>query len=382
MLAAGGALGLSGDPIALELANAGPRASAGRAIGGLVAAHIFRWDLDKTYLQTEFDSVRDLVRTARLTAEERQNVPGSAALLRAIRRDDPGHQIYFISGSPNQMRPVLEQKFELDGFSPDGFVLKPTLRHMIRGRFRAIRGQVAYKLTQLLVGRAEAKVGTMETLVGDDAESDAFVYTLYADLLSGRASRGAVRELLTRTGAYPFQVDEVEEAARWVVKEPVVKRLIIHLDQRTPAAAFEPYAPRCIPVFSHLQTALVFFMDESLGAHAVHAVAEELMQDYAHDGREIGNLVVDLVRRCRRDGPPDAVERIAAALAAYEGTERVQLALREAAERVRRLRSSSFENPRPSRPELTNYVQLWQDEKKRRADRKRARRAEPRAPSR
>ncbi len=346
-----------------------------------MAAHIFRWDLDKTYLRTDFDSVRDLVRTARLTAEERQNVPGSAALLRAIRRDDSKHQIFFISGSPSQMRGVLEQKFELDGFSPDGFVLKPTLRHMMRGRFRAIRGQVAYKLTQLLTGRAEAHIGNPETLVGDDAESDAFVYTLYADLLEGRASWGAVRELLARTGAYPFQIDEVEEAARWVVKEPVVHRLIIHLDQRTPAAAFEPYAPRCVPIFSHLQTALVCFLDGTLGAHAVHAVAEELMTDYAHDARQVVNLTEDLVRRSRRDSPADAVERVISALDAYDGdSEAVREALAEAAGRLRRLRAPSLETarPRPAPGGMTNYVKLWEDERRRRAARKRQRRLEAR----
>lgn len=346
-----------------------------------MAPHIFRWDLDKTYLRTEFDSVRDLVRTARLTAEERQNVPGSAALLRSIRQDDPDHQIFFISGSPSQMRAVLEQKFELDGFSPDGFVLKPTLRHMMRGRFRAIRGQVAYKLTQLLTGRAEVQIGSMETLVGDDAESDAFVYTLYADLLEGRASWGAVRELLARTGAYPFQIDEVEEAARWVVKEPVVHRLVIHLDQRTPAAAFEPYAPRCVPIFSHLQTALVCFLDGTLGAPAIHAVADELMTDYDHDARQIVNLTEDLVRRARKDGAADAVERVVLALEAYDGeSEVVQKALAEAAGRLRRLRAPSLDTarPRPASDGLTNYVKLWEDERKRRAERKRQRRLEDR----
>ena len=29
-----------------------------------MATHIARWDLDKTYLRTEFDSLRDLVKTA------------------------------------------------------------------------------------------------------------------------------------------------------------------------------------------------------------------------------------------------------------------------------------------------------------------------------
>ena len=28
------------------------------------APHIFRWDMDKTYLKTEFDTFKDLLRTA------------------------------------------------------------------------------------------------------------------------------------------------------------------------------------------------------------------------------------------------------------------------------------------------------------------------------
>ena len=43
---------------------------------------IFRWDLDKTYLQTDFDSVRALLRTAFEGAEAKRTVPGAATLLR------------------------------------------------------------------------------------------------------------------------------------------------------------------------------------------------------------------------------------------------------------------------------------------------------------
>ena len=44
--------------------------------------HIFRWDLDKTYLHTDFDSWIDLVRTAVETPERKRTVPGAAALIR------------------------------------------------------------------------------------------------------------------------------------------------------------------------------------------------------------------------------------------------------------------------------------------------------------
>src|SRR5437762_8053906 len=37
--------------------------------------HIARWDLDKTYLRTEFETVRDLVRTALERPDEKRTNP-------------------------------------------------------------------------------------------------------------------------------------------------------------------------------------------------------------------------------------------------------------------------------------------------------------------
>src|SRR5262249_35190663 len=107
--------------------------------------HIFRWDLDKTYLRTDFDSLRGLLRAA-----DKRAVPGAPALLRALRAaGGPAHRISIISGSPEQMRKVLEAKLALDGVACDEFVLKPNLKNLLRGRFRAIRAQVPYKLPAL-----------------------------------------------------------------------------------------------------------------------------------------------------------------------------------------------------------------------------------------
>ena len=49
-------------------------------------ACIYRWYLDNTYLQTEFVSLRALVRTAFEGAEAKRTVPGAATLLRELRR--------------------------------------------------------------------------------------------------------------------------------------------------------------------------------------------------------------------------------------------------------------------------------------------------------
>jgi phosphatidate phosphatase APP1 len=156
--------------------------------------HVFRWDLDKTYLRTDFDSFRDLVKSAFEKAIDKQAVPGAPALLRALKQAGGArHRVCIISGSPEQMRTVLTAKLELDGVEFDEFILKDNLRNLIRGRFRALRAQVPYKLPALLASRV-ALVGdgadqADETLFGDDAESDALIYSLYADLTAGRLAR-------------------------------------------------------------------------------------------------------------------------------------------------------------------------------------------------
>jgi phosphatidate phosphatase APP1 len=92
-----------------------------------VIRRIYRWDLDKTYLQTEFDTIRQLVRTAFQKAHEKKAVPGAAALIRELRSSGDS-RLCIVSGSPTQMRTVLTEKLHLDGVEFDELVLKDNLR--------------------------------------------------------------------------------------------------------------------------------------------------------------------------------------------------------------------------------------------------------------
>src|SRR5689334_13876160 len=158
---------------------------AGLAEGAPPPRHTFRWDLDKTYLRTEFDSIVDLAKSAIETAADKQAYPGATALLRALRQD--GNRVCIVSGSPTQMRQVLAAKLALDGVEYDEFVLKNNLKNILRGRFRALRAQIPYKLPAMMRSRV-AVPAPHETLFGDDAEADAIIYCLYADLVAGRVS--------------------------------------------------------------------------------------------------------------------------------------------------------------------------------------------------
>src|SRR6185436_1697501 len=257
---------------------------------------IYRWDLDKTYLQTEFDSFRQLVRTALQKASEKQAVPGAAALIRELRAQGDS-RLSIISGSPTQMRNVLEAKLKLDGVAWDELVLKDNVRNLLRGRFRALRGQVGYKLPVLLESRIHAPVEAEEVLFGDDAEADAFIYSLYADLLAGRVDETVLGQVLEAAQVYPDDRARIVTAWRAVPRADPVRRIFIHLDRLTPPAYFARYGPRVVPIFNYFQAALVLLADGELTAAQVARVAVEMVQTAGHNLLTLSNSFQDLVRR-------------------------------------------------------------------------------------
>ncbi len=260
--------------------------------------HIFRWDLDKTYLSTDFDSVRDLIRTALQKPEEKINVPGADALLRQLTRpSDEGRAVLtFISGSPEQMRRTIELKFALDGVRPDTFILKPQLNYLLKGKLRAIRGQVGYKLDALLRVRAMAPLAN-EALFGDDAEQDAFIYSLYADTVSETISIDRLRQLLDQARVYPDTRDLIVERAKTARKQDTVRRIFINLDRQSAPGRFLPFGPRVIPISNYFQAALVLFEDDVLPAPGLLRVAFDMVTDTAYGVAELANAFQDLGRR-------------------------------------------------------------------------------------
>jgi hypothetical protein len=268
----------------------------GLAPGAEPPKHTFRWDLDKTYLRTEFDSLRDLARNAMQNAADKQAYPGATALLRALRQD--GHRICIVSGSPTQMRQVLAAKLALDGIEYDEFVLKNNLKNILRGRFRALRAQVPYKLPAMLLSRLGAPADH-ETLFGDDAEADAIIYCLYADLVAGRVSIQDLERVLVASRAYDDDAERILELARQVPKHDAVQRIFIHLDRKSPPLGFRRFGPRLVPVFNYFQAAMVLYQDKVLSARQVIFVALEMLDSRQYELGHLATSVQDVIRRGR-----------------------------------------------------------------------------------
>lgn len=262
--------------------------------------HIARWDLDKTYLRTDFATMRDLVRTAFERADEKRTHPGAGTLLREMMASD--NEIHILSGSPEQLRSRLEDKLRLDGIAWSSFTLKPNLKNMLRFRFRAVRDQLGYKLPMLLEARASMRKSpsaseVRESLFGDDAEADAFVYSLYSDFIAGRVSLTALRDTFLQGNVYEDVLAMALAAAAHIVIGEGVERILIHLEGQSAPSDFHVYGAKVVPFYNYLQAALVLFEDTRLEAKSVLAVAGELASEHRFDGEQLGRSFRDLYLR-------------------------------------------------------------------------------------
>jgi hypothetical protein len=331
--------------------------------GARPARFIARWDLDKTYLRTEFDTLKDLVRTAFERADQKRTVPGAGSLLREL--GTAGAAIHILSGSPRQMRGRIEEKLRLDGAVFESLTLKPNLENILRLRLRALRDQLGYKLPALLRSRAtlsdvkgdDAEL-VPEVLLGDDAEADAFVYSLYADVCAGKVSDDELAEVMRRGRTYDDTVADALRFARLLEKGSFVKRILIHLDRQSRPTRFGIYGPRVVPFYNYLQAAFVLAEDGWLSAAGVVRVATELVIDHRFDREGLARSYVDLRRRgCVRG---DLVPSLRSAVEALGSGTRMPAVKEVAAmcDRMDALLADVTPAPRADVPDVPDYATL------------------------
>jgi Phosphatidate phosphatase APP1, catalytic domain len=264
-------------------------------------ALLCRWDLDKTYLRSEFDTLRSLLRTAFEKAEDKVDVPGVAELIRSLksaaeRRGRPV-SVQFISASPPQIGSAIRKKLALDRVPYDGIVFKDQLSNLKRGKLRNLREHVGFKLAELLRGRLDAPGDARELLFGDDWESDSLIYSLYADVIAGRLGVDRLTPVLQRIRVDPRLVETIVALAGRAVVGDFVVRIFINLERRSPPGVFRLFGPRVVPTFNYFQTAAVLAADGYLDPEDAARVGRALLDAAGYTPRRLVNSLDDLVRR-------------------------------------------------------------------------------------
>ncbi len=261
--------------------------------------HIYRWDLDKTYLDTDLRLHR-IWKIPFEAPSAKRNVPGAVRLLKELMagQDPSGRaKVTFISASPHQLRRSIEAKFRYDDIYPDQLYLKPNLQNLIQLRWKALREHVGYKLPLLLEARVGVPSSIRETCFGDDAESDALIYSLYADLVAGRIGDFTLTRMLHAVGAYEDAVVRARSARRKIVPADALQSIFIHMTVGNDPDVFRPFGPRVIPVHSYFQAALCLFGQEHLTAAAVVNVAHDMIANYGFTAARLAEDFKDILRR-------------------------------------------------------------------------------------
>lgn len=178
-------------------------------------------DIDKTYLETQFESLLKMARVALESAEAKITVAGAADVLMALRwganKDDTAQAglprpIHFVSSSPPQLRPVLEEKLCIDGLDWTSDTFKNQAYNVIKGRVDQLKQHVGYKSAAILRLIQSAGDGVRYILFGDNAESDAFIYLGVTLRLLNRLSPEGYASYLVAAGLEPRVAKDVAMA--------------------------------------------------------------------------------------------------------------------------------------------------------------------------
>jgi Phosphatidate phosphatase APP1, catalytic domain len=245
--------------------------------------NIITCDVDKTYLDTDFQSLTGLLTIPLEWAEDKRTVPGMGPLLRALRfgAGEKNAQVpfYFVTASPPSLVKKLQRKTLLDRVQADGVTCKDWQEILVKRRKLSwLTHQLAYKICALLSQRAVFPECACEVLIGDDVEIDGLAYTTYAAIVAGETTVEQLDRLLRLNGCDEEEREEVQLAwSKLEQRGSVVKRVYILLSAGSAPSTFEPFGPSLIACLSPFQMALHMAQEKLIRKESVAEVAEDLL---------------------------------------------------------------------------------------------------------
>lgn len=270
---------------------------------GLSSEEIFVWDLDKTYLDTSWQTLGDLWRTAFEKSFQKKNVPGTSTLVSCV-KDNWGHTrgdevfpLYFITASPPQMEQKIHEKLEIDEILPLGIFCKDNMKNLRPSRWRRLTQQVGYKLQALMQLRAKFPREITQVLWGDDSETDATIYSLYSDVCSRRWTEKELTKILRYFSVTREQMDTILDLQDQCPEQDPVEKVYINLAVDTDPEYYLKFGRRVVATSDSFQTSLDLFQDSRLQESHVARVAMDLKTNYGYTSEELQQSLDDMVRR-------------------------------------------------------------------------------------
>jgi hypothetical protein len=207
------------------------------------------WDIDKTWLDTRFSQLRGMLAIPFQFAVDKQALPGTTALLHALRQGPSEREhrpLYFITASPPFIRKAIERKMLIDGIEFDGITYKDQVEVFRRREFGSLKEHTPFKLGALLLLAQQFPVGTQVYMFGDDAERDALLYCMFADICAGRLRGDRLVRTQVQLGALKRYAESVAALAEQIDARELVRGIHIHLVREPDGAQIREYGARVV----------------------------------------------------------------------------------------------------------------------------------------
>ena len=226
-------------------------------------------DIDKTYLETKFETFYQLARVAFERASSKRIVKGASDVLIACRWSDAAfkfkqdatlsirpHAVHFLSSSPTQLRKVLEEKLLIDGLDWSSDTFKNQTYNILKGRVDLLKHHVAYKSAAILELMNRGPENSEYILIGDNAEWDAYVYVGIQLLCAQKLSLDGYARYLETAGVDSITSQSLSASRAQHLSTKRVVGVLIRKAPKYPFVA-DPHLTERLVLFDHyLEAAL------------------------------------------------------------------------------------------------------------------------------
>lgn len=249
-------------------------------------------DVDKTYLDTKFEKLSELLKIPLEKAKHKKNMPGIVPLLRGLKQGsdrfpESDNHIFFVSASPTQLRSVIEEKMALDQIIFSGTIFKNQLYNIRKREWDQLRNQLGYKLAALLLNKLDwAYHLAQEIFFGDSRESDILIYALYNEIITGQITPQDLTQHLTRLGFAKAEIEFITVLAHKIIpqKKSPIKSYYILLVENHPHEQLERMKSfyGAVIIDNYFESALHLYQQHFISLQTVCSVGRELIDKFGY----------------------------------------------------------------------------------------------------
>ncbi len=204
-------------------------------------------DVDKTYLNTNFESIRGLMWIPFEVAIDKVTIDRMNYIYQGLRFGSGTKPSFtpllFVTASPPLIYDALTHKMLRDGVEYDGVIMKDQPALVKKLQFQQLKTQITYKLFALFHAVKVLGNGRFSfILIGDDTESDLHIYLLFKKIIEEKPPVFKVADTLIEGGVDVDYLEGLLRIIRDINATVKVRYIFIYLSKKEiiPAGNFPP----------------------------------------------------------------------------------------------------------------------------------------------